>query len=95
MSKQTPEQLAEQYAENYKLNVPAKSAAYDGFLAGYKASDNRLNQVIERLQEIRRKDTHQIPCPDGIEGCAVYHYKIGNIGRIATEALQEILKDKK
>ena len=45
------------------------------------------DDLVKRLAQIGRKT--QISCPDGVEGCLVYHYRI-DIDPTAAEAIARI-----
>ena len=52
--------------------------------------ESKLAVAVEALEKTKSFDRHNIPCPDGIKGCAVQHGSLGKFGLMAFEALAKI-----
>lgn len=55
----------------------------------YDALAAKLAISVEALESVKQLGKGSKPCPDGISGCAVYHYEYNAQSRIAIEALSK------
>ena len=58
---------------------------------------SELKEMRGALNEVRKESLIQVPCPDGVAGCAVLHRKLDKRGKLASEALtkcEQILGEK-
>ena len=46
-----------------------------------------VKEMRGALNEVRKESLIQVPCPDGVVGCAVLHRKLDSRGKLASEAL--------
>lgn len=54
--------------------------------------DEAIEVVLKELEQIRWMGKIQLPCPDGIKGCAVYHAKFNEQSIYAREVIIRINK---
>ena len=71
------------------------------FIASSPTDIKQLLAVVKEmrgaLNEVRKESLIQVPCPDGVVGCAVLHRKLDSRGKLASEALtkcDEIMGEK-